>query len=181
MLNKETIQQTGSEPVRINRQTFELLYDEHWGKVYGICYNNLRDVEAARELVQDIFRSLWERREELQITDIGRYLVRAAKLKTFEYIRNKVSQQKHIETKLKTIATYTNGTEEQVLYNDLKSQVNTAVDTLPPQCKKVYKLSREQGLSNRDIANQLLISERAVEYHITKALGVLRINLSSFL
>lgn len=158
-----------------------MLYEEYWSKVYSICYNNLRDAEAAKELVQDIFRSLWERRDELQITDAGRYLVRGAKFKTFEYIRNKVSQQNHLETKLQTVATNTNDTEEQVLYNELKSQVNTVVDTLPPQCKRVYKLSREQGLSNRDIANQLFISERAVEYHITKALGTLRMSLSGFL
>ncbi|MBE9586431.1 RNA polymerase sigma-70 factor [Mucilaginibacter sp. JRF] len=167
--------------LNINRQTFEQLYEEHWSKVYAICYNNLRDSEAARELVQDIFRSLWERRDELQLTDAGRYLVRAAKLKTFEYIRNKVNQQKHLDIKMQTVNTTVNCTEQQVLYNELKSQVNTLVDTLPPQCKRVYKLSREQGLSNRDIAEQLLISERAVEYHITKALGVLKMSLSAFL
>lgn len=167
--------------VSINRRTFELLYDEHWSKVYAICYNNLRDSEAARELVQDIFRSLWERRDDLQIADCGRYLIRAAKLKTFEYIRNKVSQQKHLESSLQNASMSINCTEEQVHFNELKSQVNTLVDTLPPQCKRVFKLSREQGLSNRDIANQLLISERAVEYHITKALGVLKISLSAFL
>jgi len=178
---QDNILQAKHTAVRINRRTFELLYEEYWSKVYAICYNNLRDSEAARELVQDIFRSVWERRDDLQITDCGRYLIRAAKLKTFEYIRNKVSQQKHLENSLQSVSTSINSTEEQVHFNELKSQVNTLVDTLPPQCKRVFKLSREQGFSNRDIAGQLLISERAVEYHITKALGVLKMSLSAFL
>jgi RNA polymerase sigma factor (sigma-70 family) len=54
------------------------------------------------------------------------------------------------------------------------------VETLPAKCKSVFKMSREQGLSNREIASVLLISERAVEHHITKALKTLKANLAHF-
>lgn len=152
----------------------------YWEKVYAICYNNIREVEPAKEMVQDIFKSLWERREHLELENVNNYLVRSAKLKTFEYIRNKVSQQKHICQKAQECSYSSNCTEEKVLFNNLKEKVNLLVDTLPCQCRKVFKMSREQGLSNKEIASALLITERAVEYHITKALSVLRLNLSSY-
>jgi len=166
--------------IRIDRQTFETVYHMYWDKVYAVCYNNIREVEPAKEMVQDIFKSLWERREELELENVSNYLVRAAKFKAFEFIRNKVSQQKHICNKYEGCGHSSNCTEEKVHYNNLREKVNILVDTLPCKCRKVYRMSREQGLSNKEIASALLISERAVEYHITKALSVLRISLSGY-
>lgn len=164
----------------IDRNTFETIYNLYWEKVYAVCYNNIRETEPSREMVQDIFKSLWERRSELELENVNNYLIRSAKFKTFEYIRNKVSQQKHICIKYQDCSHSSNCTEERVLFNNLKEKVNILVDTLPCQCKRVYKMSREQGLSNKEIASALLITERAVEYHITKALSVLRLNLSNY-
>lgn len=171
IINKSTL---------IDRQTFETIYNLYWEKVYAVCYNNIREIEPAREMVQDIFKSLWERRLELELENVNNYLIRSAKFKTFEYIRNKINQQKHICIKYQDCSHSSNCTEERVLFNNLKEKVNILVDTLPCQCKRVYKMSREQGLSNKEIASALLITERAVEYHITKALGVLRLNLSNY-
>lgn len=162
----------------ITRETFEAVYNLYWSKVYAVCYNNIKEAEIAKELVQDIFKSLWERREELQLENAGNYLIRAAKFKTFEYIRNKVSQQQHLNIKLQNTIDSTNCTEEHILYNELKIKVDSVVETLPAQCRRVYKMSREKGMSNKEIAFSLFISERAVEYHITKALSVLKLNLA---
>lgn len=164
--------------LHITRDSFEAIYNLYWSNVYAVCYNNIKEAEPAKELVQDIFKSLWERRDDLRLENAGNYLIRAAKLKTFEYIRNKVSRQQHIDTKLRGTADATNCTEECVLYNELKNRVCSVVNTLPTQCKRVYKMSRERGMSNKEIAYSLFISERAVEYHITKALSVLKLNLA---
>lgn len=166
--------------IRITRDTFETIYNLYWDKVYAVCYNNLREQEPAKELVQDIFKSLWERRDELQLENVSHYLIRAAKFKTFEYIRNKVSRQEHLDHKLRDIAQAANSTEEHVMFNELKDKVGSVVETLPTQCRRVYKMSREKGMSNKEIAFSLFITERAVEYHITKALSVLKLNLADF-
>ncbi|MCD0488398.1 RNA polymerase sigma-70 factor [Pedobacter sp. MC2016-14] len=179
MSGKNSIASTGGH-IRINVQSFETVYNMYWEKIYAICYNNIREIEPAKEMVQDIFKSLWERRENLELENVNNYLVRAAKFKTFEYIRNKVSQQKHVCIKQQDCSHSSNCTEEHIHFNDLKQKVNILVDTLPCQCRRVYKMSREQGLSNKEIASSLLITERAVEYHITKALSVLRLNLSNY-
>jgi len=169
-----------SNPVRIDKETFETAYHLYWEKVYAVCYNQIREVEPARGMVQDIFRSLWERRDTLKLDKIDHYLIRSAKFKAFEYLRNKVSRQKHMGLKMHEDCFSSNCTEERILYNSLQEKVSGLVETLPCQCKRVYKMSREDGLANREIASILLISERAVEYHITKATSMLKLKLSNY-
>ncbi|NRF38593.1 MULTISPECIES: sigma-70 family RNA polymerase sigma factor [Pedobacter] len=179
-MSEKTNTDYGKNPLRIDEQAFETIYNLYWEKVYAVCYNNIREIEPAKEMVQDIFKSLWERRDELELEKVSNYLIRSAKFKTFEYIRNKVSRQKHVTIKMQYSCSSSNCTEEDVLFNNLKEKVNILVDTLPCQCKRVYKMSREQGLSNKEIASALLITERAVEYHITKAMSVLKIKLAPY-
>ncbi len=162
-------------------KSFEKVYTCYWRKVYTVCYNNTGEKEVAREMVQDIFKSLWERRAELQFhKSIEHYLLRAAKLKVFEFLRNKTSHKKHIECILQDYCEATNCTEDEISYNGLLEKVNLLVDRLPCQCRNVYKMSKEQGLSNKEIASALLISERAVEYHITRAFNFFRQNLQEY-
>lgn len=166
--------------IKIDLKSFEEAYTLYWEKVFAVCYNNIREIEPAKGMVQDIFKSLWERRAELEIQDIERYLVRSAKFKAFEYIRNKTIREKHNVFQVMDCSVSSNCTEEQILFNDLKEKVDDLVDTLPCQCKRVYKMSREQGLTNKEIAATLDISERAVEYHITKAMKRLKVGLESY-
>ncbi|GAB3250998.1 RNA polymerase sigma-70 factor [Larkinella harenae] len=166
---------------KIDEQSFRDIYGRHWESVFAVCYNNLRDAEVSKGMVQDIFKSLWERRDELEITvSIERYLLRSAKFKVFEYLRNSKIRQEYTQEAISRAYTADNGTENDIFYNSLKEKINGLVETLPCQCRNVFKMSREQGLSNKEIAISLLISERAVEYHITRALSTLRANLSEY-
>lgn len=169
-------------PFKIDEFTFKQIYLLHWEKVYAVCYNNIRLAEPSKGMVQDIFKSLWERREELEInTSVERYLLRSAKFKVFEYLRNTKSRKEHTENALSNYCNSAHCTENDVMFSTLKNKVDNLVDTLPCQCKNVYKMSREDGLTNKEIASALLISERAVEYHITRALTTLRSNLTEYM
>jgi len=164
----------------MDKDIFKEIYTLYWEKVYAICYNNVREREPAREMVQDIFKSLWERRHSLDVKAVEHYLMRAAKYKTFEFIRNKVSHRKHLEQIDRYAENHTNCTEENIFFQNLNENLNSVVDRLPKQCKRVFRMSREQGLTNREIAGELLISERAVEYHISRALSTLRGKLALY-
>lgn len=173
-------QKDKSEQLLITKQVFEKIYLLYWEKVFAVCYNSIHNQEVAKGMVQEIFKSLWERRNDLKLNAIENYLVRSAKYKAFEYIRNKVNREKHLEIKLQQTPVYCNCTEERVLFNNLSEKVSGLVEALPNQCKRVFKMSREEGLTNKEIAALLLITERAVEHHITRALKTLKSNLSHF-
>ena len=155
-------------------QSFERIYSLHWKKVYAVCYNNTKLVEVAQEMVQEIFLSLWERRDSISITSpIEHYLVRAAKMKVFEYIRNKNIHETHLAKIQQNSVCSTSCTEHEILYNDLNEHLQTLLNQLPSQSQRVYLL-RKEGLSNKEIAATMEISEKAVEYHTTKTLRFLQ-------
>jgi len=168
-----------AEVLIITRESFEKLYIQYWERMYHFCIKTSQDEEVAKGIVQEIFKSLWERREDLQLKEVERYLIRAVKLKTFEYIRNKVTKQQHHENILHNASAHY--IEDKMAERELSSKINHLVDNLPKQCKNVFKMSREEGMTNKQIAHQLLISERAVEYHISKALHTLRTHLADYI
>lgn len=156
----------------IDRKTFEQLFQTYWKRMYAFAIKTTSNSDDAKEIVQEIFKSLWERREHLSLHDAERYLLRAVKLKSLEFIRNKATRNRHHAHILtESCAAYE---DHQVNFKELKDRINSIIETLPKQCKNVFKMSREEGLTNKEIAQILFISERAVEYHISKALVVFR-------
>ncbi|SFM86358.1 RNA polymerase sigma-70 factor, ECF subfamily [Chitinophaga sp. YR627] len=168
-------------PLMINEKIFTDTYELYWEKVYNVCYANLEDSELAREMVQDIFKSLWERRETLEITQSAEhYLVRAAKLKVFEYIRNQRIRSTHLKSIAYSQHTEVNFTENEILHNFLSQKLRVLVGYLPSEGREIFKLSREMGLSNKEIASTLSVSERKVEYQLMKAIRFLKSNLQEY-
>lgn len=147
--------------------------------MYSFAVKTVADEEDAKEIVQDVFKSLWERRSTLELVDAERYLLRSVKLKSLEHLRNRGNKRKHHEVIQQRKMEYYE--EDQFHYKELKNQLNKVIESLPRQCKNVYKMSRDEGLTNKEIAVQLLITERAVEYHISKALSVIRSKLKNCL
>lgn len=158
--------------IEITRESFEVLFESFWLRMYRFALKTTEQEDDAKEIVQDVFKSLWERRDNLSILDAERYLLRSVKLRTLEYIRNKATRQRHHDIILEQS---TKEYEDQQLHvKELQTKLHRIVESLPKQCKHVFKMSREEGLSNKEIAKALLISERAVAYHISKALLTLR-------
>ncbi|GAE83530.1 RNA polymerase sigma-70 factor [Bacteroides reticulotermitis] len=160
---------------------FEDIYNQYWEKVYLQCASKLNDTEIAKDLTQDIFRSLWERHEELVITiSIEHYLAKATKLKVLEYIRNEAVKRRHNQLLADNSEPITSVTEEELNYKELYERLKFLIGFLPTQCRNVFTLSKIDGLSNKEISSELNISERAVEYHITKAYSFLRKKMKDF-
>lgn len=155
---------------------FEQVYQAFSKKMFLICLSKTSDKDAAKDIVQEIFKSLWKRRNTVGIdVNIEHYLMRALKFKIIDHFREK-SRALDIQN-YSSINRYCEPsvcTEQHMAYIDLKQHLQSLVRTLPPQCQKVFRLSREQGLSNKEIASSLTISERAVCYHIAAALQFLR-------
>jgi RNA polymerase sigma-70 factor (family 1) len=165
---------------QLNEQSFHQLYLRYWKKVFVICYNTLRDEDIAAELSQDIFESLWKRRNNLQINaSIEQYIFRSAKLEVLEYCRTTSNRQRHLQTVIQNQATEGSYTEDMLNYNELYKNVNRLINLLPLKSQEVYRLSQQEGLDKKSIASTLFISEKTVEYHLYKALNFLRENLAT--
>ncbi|WP_229207903.1 RNA polymerase sigma-70 factor [Dyadobacter beijingensis] len=165
----------------MNDSSFTNIYNEYWEKVFVVCYSNLKDVEVAKELTQEIFKSIWERRHQLVFTEsVERYLVRSAKLKVFEYIRNKQIRVAHLRNIATANTGHANVTEDLVMHQHLSDRLKALIDGLPGHCQRVFRMSREQGMTNKEIAGILVISERTVEYHLSNALRLLRSGLKDY-
>jgi len=170
---------TEDKPDIRSREGFEKIYCLYWEKLLAICFNLTRDRALAEGMVQDIFKSLWERRASMRIEkSIEHYLVRSAKVRVLEHFRNQAIRRKHVEYMLYDYAGAVNSTEEEVDLSLLKEELNKWVELLPPQCRHVFKMSREEGMSNKEIAENLGITVRAVEYHINRAVGFLKEKLN---
>lgn len=181
MLLKKTYKLTEDDRNLKTKESFEAAYRQYAKKLCRIAYNQIQDEAIVEGIVHNVFISLWERRETLLIKGpIENYLVRAVKLSVLDYIRTRVNHRRHLQSCLASYSETGNCTEEELSFNELTAQVDQLVNELPCQCREVYKLSREKGKNIKQIASILLIAEKTVEAHLTKALKFLRFHLSDY-
>lgn len=164
-----------------DRAAFTEIYNRYWDKLFAVAGHKLHDLHVAEELVQDIFMDLWNRRDEIAVTgDLRAYLSVALKYKVINVQakrRRSFRYEKHVITHSPQ---EDHSTEEWVRFQELKERLAALVKQLPEKCRLVYTLSRENGLSHRQIAEHLDISEKTVESHLTNALKSLRTRLGQF-
>ena len=149
-----------------NRSSFEYLYTVWSGKLYNFVMKiSHEDSYLAEEMVQTVFLKVWKNREQLDPKlSFGAYLCTIAK----NLLTNHYQQIDHPGTP------YARGTDEIVEYHLLEEFVDSLIQQMPEGRQRIYKLSRQSHLSNREIADQLQISENTVESQLTKAISFLR-------
>lgn len=161
-------------------QDFEALYHSHWEQVLAVCYQGTRDISQAEDLLHEIFQSIWERRGELRIHGPARhYLVRAAKLKLMAFHRD-TANRKVIFNQAVTRNEAEETTLNHIDYQFLTERINKLVADMPHPAQEVFVMSRHEGMSNKAIAASLVVSEKTVEYHLTRALRFLGKHLSEY-
>jgi RNA polymerase sigma-70 factor (ECF subfamily) len=164
--------------VKGNREAYESIYNDYWPRLYSFVYNRLKTKEAAEEIIQEVFYALWTKRADLTIThSLTAYLFTAVKYQVFNYIKaDKVRKTyaSHIEQMVD------NSNEEHIELADLAKAVEKEVARLPEKCQQVFRMSRNEHRSVREIATTLNISHKTVENHLTKALRQLRVAVSEY-
>jgi len=161
---------------------FTEIYNRYWDKLFTVAANKLRELDEAEEIVQDIFVSLWKRREDLaDINSLSAYLSVSVKYRIIKLLDKQAQQQKYTDY-TQYVKTLTDDSTQQWLeFEELRTRLAGFVADLPEKCRLVYQLSRDSGFSHKKIAEELSISEKTVEAHLSKALKTLRTRLSSFL
>lgn len=164
-IKKDILQQQNVEI----EQSFSTIYTTYWPKLFAIAFNRLNSRQSAEDVVQEVMISLWRRRHEVAIGNLEAWLAAATRYSVFRQMAKYGPQR---------IAPITNESEESYNgdfdYRMLDKMLKEQIHQLPPKCKIVFEYSRQHGLSNKEIAGSLSISEKSVEKHITKAIQNLR-------
>jgi RNA polymerase sigma-70 factor (family 1) len=160
---------------------FEEIFKVYWRPLFSTAFGKLQDRAEAEEVVQNIFSSLWEQREKIEIENLSAYLHRAVKNRVLNSIRAKVTEKKYWEYYRNFIPSVQNSTENTVIFDDLQQGLEAAVSNLPEKSRRVFQLSRFEGRTNHEIAKLMKISEKSIEYHLTKSLRELRIHMKDYI
>ncbi|WP_158799101.1 RNA polymerase sigma-70 factor [Pedobacter sp. L105] len=160
-----------------DRAAFSELYRRYWQSLYQIAWNVLRDQESCMEVIQDVFVWLWDHRSSLQINSVPSYLRAAVKYKVTDILRsNKVREGCFVDlNELDKIQLSID--DDPLELKELKLVIIQMSKKLPERARLIFELSRNEQLSNREIADKLGISEKTVENQITIALKKLRISM----
>ncbi|MCB2196372.1 MAG: RNA polymerase sigma-70 factor [Bacteroidetes bacterium] len=156
-------------------KAFEELYYIYSERLYYFALRYLKTKEDAEGLVQEIFIRVWENRNGLKRgLSFNAYLFTIAKNTIFNQHRKKVNENAYKEYLKNYIDQHHNKTENDVVLADMKTRIDKSIESLPPQRKLIFQLSRNEGLSYKEIASKLNISEKTVEAHMRLALKTLR-------
>ncbi|MHA4893533.1 RNA polymerase sigma factor [Pedobacter sp. PWIIR3] len=155
------------------------IYDRYWDKMLAVAFNRLGSQEEAEECVQDVLFKLWKLRDELDLSklELANYLSRAIRNQAFNVLDKRHRERLKSEN-YKPEADINNLSPERALIiRELQQQIDNSINALPPQCRLVFKLSRQDGLSNKEIAETLNLSENTVKSHLKKANRDIRGNM----
>lgn len=160
-----------------DRDSFRFLFDELYQRYCRVAYLFLRNKADSEEVVLDVFLNIWKFRDSSQYKPgIESYLYRAVKNRSLNKIRD--SRPHESLDGLEDIATQyglSDLTEE-----DLMRIISDAMSSEPEKCRKVFELSRDAGMTNKDIADEMHLSEKSVEAYITRALKVIRTAMKKY-
>ena len=138
----------------------------------------LRDPDAAEDVVQELFLSLWKRRATLPLMDnVRAYLLRSTRNRSLNYLRDQARIPQG-DGEMPDIATAANLASSELELEELKARVDAAIDSLPERCRLVYVLCRLEEMSHKEVAASLNISTKTVENQMRRAYAYLREYLS---
>ena len=164
-----------------DQNAFQEIYQRYWYKLFQVARRKVLFEEDAEEIVQDIFVDLWERREQLLINDLSKFLFKAVKYQILDYIKAQLVRQSYQNSNQLFNQNTDTQTEEQLALKDLNEAILTGIDQLPSKTQEIFRLNRLEGKSAKEIAALLQIPERTIEYHITQALRTMRSYLKDFI
>ena len=160
-------------------RAFQQLYERHWYALYATAYRKLASREAAEEIVQDVFATLWQRRATARIDQLAAYLHTAVRYRVIDFFRAEERRRTYLGQLPPGPAT--TNTADTVAAADLSQALDAGVAELPPHTREVFRLSRTEHQTVPEIASHLNLSPKTVEYHLTRALKLLRVSLRDFL
>ncbi len=155
-------------------KAFEQIFMQYHPKLIFFLKGFLHDEEMSRDMAQDIFLDLWLNRNRLaDVRSFSSYLFQIARFNVYNYFDRLIVREKYTVEQILQMDD-SDSIEENLFLKDLQEHIELIVNKMPPQRQRIFRMSRNEGLCNDEIAQQLNISKRTVENHLTAALADLR-------
>ncbi len=158
-----------------DKASLERIYRLYWSKLYIYAFNVLREREVCEDIVQNIFVDLWTKRHDVQITDLKPYLYQSVKHQIFNHFR-KSRYKKQLLEKFDMVSKQYR-IDELYEKKELKAHIKKAISKLPERRRIIFQMSRYDGLSNKEISENLNISSQTVKNQISESLKFIRKSL----
>lgn len=165
-----------------NSKSFELIFKTYYKRMCNLAFCYTHQLETAEDIVKDFFLTFWANKENLEIkTSLSGYLFCSVRNACLNYLKrnterkNTVSIEELTRIKINCCETYSNDNLlNDIFEKELEKQILNAVEKLPAGCREIFKLSRVEGLSHKNISEKLNISENTVKVQIYNALKILK-------
>jgi RNA polymerase sigma-70 factor (family 1) len=160
-----------------NEPAFTEIYNRYWNKLYYIAYKLLKDTDSAEEIVQEVFLVLWKKRESLVIQSLTQYLAAMTRYSVYRHC----AKEKQLKENENALGVLSAGDIAEIDVDNkiLLEIILNLSNKLPEKCRLVFQYNKLQDMSLADVAEQLNISQKTAEGHLTKALRTIRGSLGA--
>ncbi len=160
-------------------KAYETLYERYWSRVYNHAFSYFYSEEISKDIVQELFLKVWEYRFELKdVNQFESYLFIMSRNKIMTTLRQLIKRRNMFGSVMEVAYSNTDSADQPLIGRQALQQVNAALSQLPPRQQLIFKMSREDGLTHSEIAEQLKINRYTVKNHLVHALATLRHLLS---
>lgn len=166
-----------------SEKAFSIIFNEYYTLLCAVSYQYVQDVQISEAVAEDVFYTLWEKREEvLPVSSLKAYLLKAVRNHSIDYLRTRKTEH-FLDLDFATGSCFVREEDifERYVMEELERKITEKVSLLPEECQKVFYLSRYENKSYAEIAVELNISINTVKYHIKNALATLRKELEPYL
>lgn len=154
---------------------FGHLFDRYYGLIYSVSFKYLKVHELAEDMVQTSFLKIWEKRVTLnRIERFDHFLFRIARNEMTDHFRKNITRDKHRQRLRELFGEETGNPEDLLISKQNRKRIADVIRELTPQQQTAYRLSRDEGLSYQQIADEMGLSVNTVKVHISLALKALR-------
>lgn len=166
---------------------FEHLYEEYFNKAKFYANQYLRDVELAKDVAQDSFITLWEKRNEIKPElSIQAFILTIVKNKCLNILRKRITERQYsskvmMQEEMANLSALTDNTADEYLLVEITEMVEATLQEMPEKMSAVYRMNREKDLTYDEIAQHLDVSVKTVEYRMSKALYFFRLKFKDYL
>jgi len=160
---------------RDDKKAFQKLFEKYAPRIYHFSFSYLKNENDAEELVQNVFLKIWDKREFIDTSqNIKAFIFKIAVNTIYDFIRHKNIEHAFQDYARINYKTSDNFTWHSVIFEEMQGTLNNLVTLLPDQQQTIFRLSKQDGLTNDEIAEKLNLSKRTVENHLYRALSFLK-------